>query len=222
VFQNVVRGVLTRLVASQSRVRAETASASKARAGALRLLRAHVTAAIRRREPLVLPEAMHAVWEHMERAGGDAPVSVLMSETKQAEVAQACADYYGAYLARSSNSSQSRSPGGRARPPAEYVALALLYHTPTMPSDAQSNLRTFLPDVKKLKSYGFNVHKFTNAQRFIKETALAAQLGAAAACAARAATAASRPSPILESAASRKRPRPKGSDTTYESSDVCF
>ena len=171
-FGNTVRSVLARLLSSTSRVTVETARAHKARAGALRLLRSRLAEARTKKQRLVLPHLLHAAWEHMERAGGDAPVAVHMGEAAQAEIASACADYFAAYVARGPVAGKHG-----ARPSADYIALALLYKMPGVPSQRQASLRAFLPDLRTLKNYGFDVHKYTNAQRYVSHAAVDAMCG---------------------------------------------
>jgi hypothetical protein len=51
-----------------------------------------------------------------------------------------------------------------------YLALALAYGMPGKTSSAHSVIRSHLPDLRTLKVYGFNVRKFTSAQRYISRT----------------------------------------------------
>lgn len=162
-FSSAVRSVLARLLSSVNRMNTESARASKARAGAMRLFKSRVAAA---KAPVVLSDVMHAVWEHMERAGGDAPVAVRMCESTHAELARVCVDYYSTYVSRAPATGKACS-----RPSSEYIALALLYNLPGAPNRLHAGVRPYLPDLRTLKNYGFNVHKFTNAQRFVSRAA---------------------------------------------------
>ena len=115
---------------------------------------------------LLLPEAMHAAWEHMERAGGDAPVAVRVCESTQAQLARIITDYHVTYVA-----SAPQAAKGAASPPAEYVALALLYGMPGVYDRLHAGMRAYLPDLRSLKAYGSNVHRFTAAQRYVAHAA---------------------------------------------------
>lgn len=75
-FAVTVKSVLTRLVNSASRRKTETGRATKARTAALKVARHRWAEALASGRPIILPDIMHAAWEHMERTGGDTPVSI--------------------------------------------------------------------------------------------------------------------------------------------------
>lgn len=76
---------------------------------------------------------------------------------------RACADYYATYVLP--------YPRKEQRPAVEYLALALLYGMPGVSSASHASIRGHLPDLRTLKNYGFSVHKFTGAQRYISRAA---------------------------------------------------
>jgi hypothetical protein len=162
-FAVTVNSVLTRLVNSSSRRKTETGRAAKARTAALKMARQRLAEAQAAGKPVILADIMHAAWEHLERAGGDTPVSVKVGEATQASVVRACADYFSSFILP--------YPKKEQRPPAEYLALALLYGMPGVNHPTHTTVRGYLPDLRTLKHYGFSVHKFTNAQRYISRAA---------------------------------------------------
>lgn len=164
-FISSTQQVLRQLLHSDRRTHVEGARADKGRSLALRAANRAVAADEAARRMPNISRALFAAWTVYERNTNAVEQSTPLDAETESHTVRVCADFYCRHMLCETG------PVPEGRPTLEALSLATLYFMRegipgTLPPSPF--LAANLPDLARLKSYGFKVNRYTQARRFIQ------------------------------------------------------
>lgn len=166
-FRSAAQHVAAKLLAGERRRGVEGARADRARSlGRRAAIRSAQEDVAQGRLPN-LGRALCAAWTVYERSTGAVDASVQLDGATEDHIVRACVDFYCVTLQPAAG-----RHGAETRASHEGLALAILYlMREGIPGLLEKNtfVSANLPDLSRLKSYGYQISKYTQARRLIQD-----------------------------------------------------
>lgn len=166
-FRSAAQHVISKLFEGKKRTDVEGARADRARLLAKRHAAKVVTEDVAKGRVPNIGRAMLAYITMYERTTAAVDTSVTLTVDTETRILRACTEFYARYIQR--GGSETRI--AESRPTHEAIALATIYMMRDgIPGILEKNafVAANLPDLARLKNYGYQIGRYTNARRVIQ------------------------------------------------------
>lgn len=167
-FRSAAQHVIAKLFAGKKRTDVEGARADRAKTLARRHAARSIAEDVAAGRIPNIGRALCTFLTTYERTTAAVDTSVTLTVEAETRILRACVDFYGQNIQRSSIPKYPES-----RPTHEAIALATLYMMRDgIPGILEKNsfVAANLPDLARLKNYGYQIGRYTNARRLIQSS----------------------------------------------------